>query len=380
MRRVLAAVLTLSLVACGEDSRLEPDDAVTVTGSASRQDGSALAERRAVLVKEPDVGEVLAGLTAIVGSIGLACLAEEPPELCDSASTATTERSGQFAFSLLGKDTQGSVGQASTFNLAVRAAARPGAVSGASRTERFIIQHAQLQTPELTLWEPQLSVSADSESASVAFGALPPGATASSVTFQVEGAVLWSDSYSSGEPVDARLLEDAVGTVSIGTGSTQRHGETEFEAHYESEALGFVGQAGAPPSRNAPCTATGASGAPVAIAACPMTDGNFVARLQPPADTGCVPNAQGQGCEAARADRVLTVDLGVARAASLLVVRGITDAEVAELSVDGESWTGVSMLGLAGTLSPGTAARYVRLRSKTDNGVLPRGLTELSLW
>ncbi|NOJ81109.1 hypothetical protein [Myxococcus xanthus] len=115
---------------------------------------------------------------------------------------------------------------------------------------------------------------------------------------------------------------------------------------------------------------------PVAITACALTDGDFVNRFQPPVDTGCVPDDLGQGCGAARADRVLTVDLDTARPASLLVVRGIT----AELSVDGESWAGVGMDGIVGAFIPATSARYIRLRSKTDNGGLPLSLTELSLW
>lgn len=119
---------------------------------------------------------------------------------------------------------------------------------------------------------------------------------------------------------------------------------------------------------------------PVAITACALTDGDFVNRFQPPVDTGCVPDDLGQGCGSARADRVLTVDLDAARPASLLVVRGITADVVAEISVDGESWAGVGMDGIVGSFIPATSARYIRLRSKTDNGGLPLSLTELSLW
>ncbi|WP_434346498.1 hypothetical protein ACN6A1_34160 [Myxococcus virescens] len=36
--------------------------------------------------------------------------------------------------------------------------------------------------------------------------------------------------------------------------------------------------------------------------------------------------------------------------------------------------------GIVGSFIPATSARYIRLRSKADNGGLPLSLTELSLW
>lgn len=379
MKRILTAVLTLSLLACGEDSQLDPEDSVTVTGRATRQDGSALSGRSAILIKEPDVGEVLTGATAVLGSLGLACLSEEPPELCRSARRSTTDASGNFRFELLGKDTQGSVGQASHFNLAVHAPARSGAVSGASRTERFIIQHTELQTPELKLWEPRLTVAADASEATVTFDALPEGATGARVAFQVPGGDLWSGAYVSGEPIDARLLEDAEGTVFIRTTTSQQREEISFESHHTSEALTFKGLAGAPPSRNASCVATGASGVPVEVSPCALTDGDFVVHFRAPQDAGCEPDAEGGGCEVARADRTLAVDLGASRPVSLVVVRGLIGEAHVERSEDGETWSSITLDGKVGTLPSGTTARYVRLRSKADDAGL-LSVSEISVW
>lgn len=380
MQRALVAVLTLSLLGCGEESRLGPNDQVSVTGRALHQDGRPIAGRNAVLVKVPDAGEVLSGLTAMVGSLGLACLAAEPPVACKRARKATTDDAGVFVFNLRGDDTQGSVGQASTFHLAVRAEAREGAVAGASRTEHFTIQYAQLETPDLSLWEPQLSLSVDPAQVRVTFGALPEGATASSIAFEVSNGLLWGGPYASGDAIDARLLEDAVGKVSISTSTArQTHQDTAFEAHYGSEVLAFTGQAGAPPSRNAACTLAGPSGEPMALEPCTVTDGKFVTPLQAPLDAGCVPNSEGQGCESVRANRVLTVDLGEARPASLIVVRGSTGDLRVEHSLDRVRWTPVTLDGMTGALADGTTARFIRLRNRTDDAALPQ-LAEVSIW
>lgn len=380
MQRVLVAVLTLSLLGCGAESRLGADERVSVAGRALHEDGRAIAGRNAVLIKVPDAGEVLSGLTSVVGTLGLACLVPEPPPVCRRARNATTDDSGHFAFELRGKDTQGSVGQASTFNLAVRAPAREGAVAGASRTEKFVIQQAQLETPNLTLWEPQLSLSIDPVQVRVSFGALPAGATDARIEFEVAGGSLWSGPYVSGATVDARLLEDAVGKVSISTSAPrQQHQDTAFEANYGSEVLAFTGQAGAPPSRNASCTVAGASGQVMPLEPCTVTDGKFVAPLEAPLDAGCVPDAQGQGCANVRANRVLTMDLGEARRASLVVVRGTSGDLRVERSVDGVSWAAVTLDGMVGALAEGTTVRYVRLRNVADDTALPK-LAEVSIW
>ena len=379
MKRFLAAMLTLSLLACGEDSQLDPEDKVTVTGRATRQDGSALSGSSAVLIKEPDLGEVLTGFTTVIGSLGLACLSDEAPELCRSARRVSTDGSGHFRFELLGKDTQGSVGQASRFNLAVRAPARTGTVGGASRTERFIIQHTRLETPELKLWEPQLTVSTGESRASVTFGALPEGATDARVAFHVPGGLVWGDTYVSGAAIDARLLEDAVGTVSVSTTTTGEREGVSFEARHMSEVLAFTGRAGAPPSRDASCIAMGASGEPVVLSTCAATDGDFAIHFEAPPLPICEQDPEAEGCESGRADRTLTVDLGTARPASLVVVRGLGGEVIVDHSDDGESWSVITLDGMVGELPAESSTRYVRVRSKTDEAPLPT-LTEVSVW
>lgn len=377
MQRVIAAVLTLSLVGCGEDSKLEPEDQVTISGRATRDDGRALSGRTAILVKEPDLGELLSGATTLIGSMGLVCLGENPPEICRSGSTATTDDAGRFEFTLLGKDTQGSVGQASTFNLAVRAEPREGAASGASRVERFIIQRTRIQTPDLKLWEPQLSVVTDPSQARVTFGALPTGATGTRITFRTADALVWGEDYASGEAVDARLLEDATGTVSVSVSSTGERDDTEFTAQNVSESIAFTGRAGAPPSRNAVCTAAGASGVEEPVTDCALTDGDFASTLTPPRDTGCTSGEP--SCESALANHRYTVDLGEARAASLLVVRGNVRDVIVERSADGATWAAVTLEEGAASLPAGSTVRYVRVRSDRDDTSV-RSPAEISVW
>jgi len=379
MKRQIAVISSLvaacGMVACGPGSELGPDDQVTVEGRALSQAGAPLQSTRVVLVKEPDVGEILVGFTALVGSFGLICLSEDPPALCDSAHSATTDAQGGFAISLLGRDKQGSVGQASPLNLAVRGPAREGAVTGPSRTERFIIQKTQIDAPDLTLWDPVVAVAVAESGVTVSSPALP-AQTTGRVSFVVPGAELWSQAYVSGGEVDGRFLEDATGTVSIhATGSDEEDG-TEFEHRYESETRSFVSTTGAPPSREAVCTGTGASGVEVAVNPCALTDGNFVQPYVPPADTGCV----GEGCETARANRTVTVDLGDVVQATLVVVRGLGSEDLVERSTDGTNWNAMEVdQGFTSFILP-TGIRYIRARSETAGSGFSTSLREISVW
>lgn len=365
MKKFAAAVVLGAVFACGPQSELGPDDEVTVRGSAFRQSGAVLSNTRVALVKEPDLGEVLTGFTAIIGTIGTACLIEDPPPLCDSARTTTTGSTGGYAFSLLGADTQGTVGQASHFNLSVRGPARPGAVAGPARTERFVIQSTLLEPPELVLWEPEVSVATSASGIAVSSeGALPEGATAATVAFGVPGALLWETAFSSGTEVDGRFLEDASGTVSVHT----RSSGPEFEHRFESEVHAFQSQTGAPPSRGTACVARGASGAGVAQSPCGLTDGDFATPWAPPEESA-----------ETLANKSVTVDLGAVREASLIVIRGAGD-NVVERSTDNQTWVEVTLEGSFHRFLLPVDVRYVRIRPEQESGVLVGSLREVSVW
>lgn len=379
MKRLIAGVVGSVVLACGPASQLGDDDPVTVQGKSFRQDGTPLRETRIALVKEPDLGELLVGFTAVASSFGVVCLAEDPPPICDSAKTGSTDASGAFAFSLFGRDTQGSLGQASPFNLSVRGPAREGAAQGASRTERFVIQDARIEPPDLTLWEPVVGVAVASNGITVSSDALPSGSTAT-VAFVVPGGLVWQQAYANGEAVDGRFLEDASGTVSLHASRTDTASETEFEHRYESESRAFQSTTGAPPSRGASCLATGASGTVITQSPCALTDGDFAAAWVAPADTGCVPDGNGQGCGTARANKTITVDLGEVRSTTLIIARGVGSGEVLERSVDQTNWSGVSAsTGFESYLFP-VDVRYLRVRSSSEQGVVPGTLRELSVW
>lgn len=379
MKRLIAGVVGSAVLACGPASQLGDEDQVTVQGKSFREDGSPLRETRMALVKEPDLGEVLVGFTALASSFGLVCLADDPPPICDTASMRTTDANGAFSFSLLGKDTQGSVGQASRFNLSVRGPAREGAAVGPSRTERFVIQTTRIEPPDLRLWEPEVSVSGTSHGVTVSSDALPAETTAV-VAFVVPGAVLWQQEYANGEAVDGRFLEDASGTVSIHASGSDTGSEPEFEHRYESESRTFQSTTGAPPSRGSTCLSTGASGAVIPQSPCALTDGDFAVTWEAPADTGCVPDGNGQGCGTARANKTVTVDLGEVRPSTLIVARGMSSGAVLERSVDGEAWVAVpAATGFESFLLP-VDVRYLRVRSNAEGGVVPGTLRELSVW
>jgi hypothetical protein len=61
------------------------------------------------------------------------------------------------------------------------------------------------------------------------------------------------------------------------------------------------------------------------------------------------------------------------------VVRGLGAEVVVDHSVDGEAWSVITLDGMVGAFPAGTTARYVRLRGKTDEALLPT-LTEVSVW
>jgi hypothetical protein len=382
MRRLAALVLCLLAAAC-VPSRLDAGAQVTVSGKAQRGDGSSLAGSPAVMVKEPDLAEVLGGVLIVAGTAGLACLSEKPPAICSRARKVSTDAGGGFAYQLTGQETQGGVGEASYFDLTVKGPRAGAALDGPAHTERFVIQAEKLEVPVLRLWEPAVAPMMGAGAVAVTFDAPPAGTKRTGIRFEVGDAVIWEQDYQSGVAMDARLFEDAQGGVAATAYSDEAGSGSVFEHQLRSAKLPYQGVAGAPPSRGAKCLAVGASGVAVELKPCPLTDGDFAKPYQPPVDTGCKPDAAGHGCENARADVSVVVDLGAPRPASLLVVRGLWTSEILETSIDGSTWAPAvaSTVGTAQAKLPaGAQVRYARVRAQTAGDHILGGLAELSVW
>lgn len=369
-------VLALAMLTVGcTKSTLGANERVTVTGTAVRPDGGPLSGSQAVLVKQPDVGEVVTGVFEVGASLGLACLSSQPPSLCSTAHTVTTDTNGHFSFSLTGSETQGSVGDADTFLLATRDTPSSGQTSGASVTEQFIINTPTLALPNLKLWEPRVAFSGNVTSVSVSFDAAPSGSSVpTGVTFtDGQNALVWTQSAQSGEAIDARLLEDAQGGLVATTGSTGQASQTSVTFDNQSGEVAFTGTAGPAPSRGAACYEQGASGA-VQVNPCTLTDGDFASAIAPQSCTG-------QSCASTPLNGWAYVDLGAPKSFSLIVVRGPFAACVVDTSNDATQWTTLLANGQSGVFSVSSSgtARYVRVRAAAASDQIT-GLAEISVW
>jgi hypothetical protein len=380
LKQTLSAFLAAAVFASCTASNLSANENVSVTGTANRPDGTPFVGATTVLVKEPDLGEAIAGIFTIALTIGLACLSATPPTICAQARTSVTDANGAFSFSMKGSDTQGSVGEASTFALATKDTPAAGQVTGASTTEQFIINVPNLPLPELKLWEPSIAFSATPSSANVTFGSVDSsygsGATTGVTFAEADGTLVWLQAASSGQSIDARLLEDAKGNVVATANANSQAPQTSVAFYYQSAAVAFAGTAGAPPSRGAACFADATSG-PVALTPCPLTDGNLGVAMTPQSEPSCSSNCP----TAAPANNWAYVDLGSAKSISLVVVRGVYASCVVETSADAMTWAalpGGPNSGIFSVTASGTA-RYVRVRAASASDRVT-GLAEISVW
>jgi hypothetical protein len=381
MRQTLLTFLiaVALLGACGPKSTLSPDAGVSVTGRVDDSTGAPQSGASVLLIEEPDLGQVLDGVLAIGTTLGLACLSPQPPSLCTLGHQTTTDATGGFAFSLTGAETQGSVGEADTFDLASSEAAGAGQVSGPSSSEQFVINTSSLALPDLRFWAPSVGFTGTSTTASVTFDALPAsygGAAQTDVSFATaSGTLVWAQAAASGDALDARLLEDATGGVSVIATASGSAADTAVTFTYQSAGAAFSGGAGPAPSRGAACFEQGQSG-PVAIVPCTLTDGDFgtPVALQTCSGSAC-------GASSPTLNNWAYVDLGASRTISLVVVRGTVSGVLVETSSDASSWTDLSQNAQSGVFSlPATGSvRYVRVRSSSATGDV-RGLAEISVW
>lgn len=389
MRRktyLTAAACTVVFIAC---SMVDSAADVTVTGTLKRQDESAAADLKTLLIRIPDPLELLTGGLAVVGSVGLVCVYDEPPPtICKTVQSATANAEGKFTYQMKGTDVKGSLGQVSFFTLLVGLPPPAGAKAGPSvGINSFVIQKEMLTLPPLKFWEP-VNVSAAVTAATITvswdlFGISHQHEPSAGyqVSFYAGGEV-WSQAAMKGEALDARAVEDTQGTFAVSAsdqvGAGGVFGGDEFALQYGSKGIGYAATGNPlPASRGKGCAVATKTGV-ADVSPCPLTNGAF--------DDSFTPQAPCEAMDAGScaANSFVQVDLGAPAPVRDVFVHGLTASGkvVLEVSDDGVTFTEKARSDLAGRfmkLSPAaaTTARYVRLRV-LQGGI--SGLNELSVW
>lgn len=360
-------VATITLTGC-EMSSVDPDAPVTIQGSIVDSHGDGLAGRDVVLLTEPTVSDVFFGLPFGLGSVGLLCLAEDPPPPCDTRRHLTTDESGRFTFDLTGRETQGMFGEAARMTLSSRDTPQDAEVEGPATTGAFVVRSEQVALEPLALARAGLTLSGRAGRAEVswAWSGQLRGAPASAELVVQDGTVPTWVTPANGL-LDLRILEDGRGSVAVV--EPRRAEGTIDDLTYRSELIPYASGAGAPVSRGATCRILGEDGPTVAVAPCPVTDGDLAERAPPTLACDDDPCPPAIGYE---------IDLDEPRSVELLVVRGCDRSCPLEVSTDGASWDRVVEVGGPYVAFPQQAAsiRYVRVTG--DAG--PRGLAEVSVW
>ena len=366
-RAVLVVALGTSAGACFEGSRVDPDAAVVITGTARAPDGSPLADRPVRLGGGVGTDEgALAFLT-----LGLACTTG----ICSGRVTDTTTAvDGTYRFDLTGRDTQSTFGQAVTQLVTVSAAPGAGQVSGASASARFRVQVDELTLPVLDLVDPGLVLEGAGE-VEARWSTPRPGPY--ELTFEEAQLVpVWQVTSGSGTAtVDPRVLEDSSGRVVVSAGSTDRVEGSDVDLRWRSPGIGYAAGAGPPPSRGRACRVLVDTGAVAPVAGdCPVTDGDLTASR--PVAPACAPGTTDAPALCPRATAV-EVDLAQPLPAELVVVRGCEGGCAVEVSEDGSAYRP------AGSVSAGfgTVALDRRpLRAVRVGLGSGTGLREVSVW
>lgn len=366
----LLAAVALTVSACSFSS-VDPNATVTVTGRALDAQGRPLSGATVVLIRQPDVGQVIFGSVLAIGTLSTICLAPNAPAICDDAHLATTDSRGRYRFEVPGSETQGSLGTEATLNLTFSAGADAG-----STTVRFQAKDTDVRLPDAGLWRARSQVRQSGGDIHLTWAGLPAAGNRGTVSYsaQVAGTegTIWSQSAGSrSADIDPRLLEDRAGSV-----AAQASAELSGGSHAGSVRVSYVSAqhdvratAGAPPSRGRSCAAVTGTG-PVRtgrFSACAMTDGDL-----------------GRPAQLLANGKVVTgsvIDLGSVRPIRLVVARGFAGQIIIETSTDQKTYRYYGG-GNAGTVAaePKTpiSARYVRVRSAV--GLDESLASELSVW
>lgn len=361
--RGLAAALlfVVALAACDEQSRVAPDADISIQGLLRGPDNSPLPDRPVQLGLGVGTGDGAVGVL----TLGLACL---DGRCRGDVHDTKTDNGGRYHFTLKGRETQSSFGEARSVLLTASGAPPEGAVSGARVSARFRVQVPALQLPDLQLVDPALALRGDA-SVHATWQANRPGPY--DLTFETDDVVpVWK--VTTGQPgvtVDPRLLEDTAGRAVVSGAAEDRIEGSSLELLWRSPGIPFASAAGPPPSRGATCRFTATGVAAVTETACDLTDGDLSTPAaipsMCPAPSGTAPPPT-TGCPAATH---VAIDLPRDVPAELVVVRGC-EGGCAVAPGAGSVSEGFGALPL-----DGRPVRTVQVSLGTGSG-----LREISVW
>ena len=316
---------------------------------------------RVVLIKELDLGEVVGGLFITAASLGLACLADQPPALClKNAHTATTDGGGAFSFSVKGGETQGSFGVASTMEVITRTPAS----AGPSALMEFNVQTTSLNLPDLRIWDPSTQWPSDDRPSWQAL----PSSYGDSPSYSVElydlhGNQWWvTPSTHSGDTFESRILEDLNGSFDVAGRAHGAANGTTVGYTYISTSRRVHGQAGPPPSRGAPCAPVTAGGIGTFNSSCWLTKGTL-----------------GGSSAVSGSATGFVIDLGHDSPLTLVVAKGCQVQCSVALSSDVTTWSEAGTLAgpyATTAITLNRLARYVRVSSASS----AVGLRQVAVW
>lgn len=394
MRTSSAIAIALLVPGCfGPASKVDSNASLTVAGVAQRQNGGGDAGSNVLLIRHPDALQAFGDAIAVIGTVGLACIAGND-SLCHPFAQASAGSDGSFTFpAIRGADTQGSTGEALLFSawLSGPAATAP-ATAPAGVNVDFYIQKAQVTLPALRLWESAGSETDAGGAPTFSWPSLESAIGSAADDYRVQittahGETIWSASAAgsaTGLAIDGRVTQDFAGNWSTWAHKKLAGDGTDFDVTWYAPATAYASRGVVPPSRGKDCWLDGANG-PVKQSPCPLTDGNLATALQPLPTPAC---PSGQTCTPPPQNNWVYVDLGAPTALSALVLYDVAfgSASLADVegSLDATRWTPLAapvtsqryqVVTLSGT------ARYVRLRLDDPKAQLSAfGNSELAIF
>jgi hypothetical protein len=347
MRLSVAGLLAMSATGCFVQSALNPNDQVTLQGTAVKQDGSPLTEVMLDLKRSAN-SSCLGGTSSLM--------------------QVATSSTGEFTQKLTGSQTQ--IGDsARCFELVV-----PPTEKGARVWANFLIQVTDVKVPKLQLWTGDAAATQVAGGTSVSFTDLSTSHQLSGKSYAVDflsgPAAFWRvDGASSPVVVSDEVLEDfATPTASLSSSNEVKGSGTTFTVFYKSDSAQLPSRQKVPVSRGASCTF------PSAPTVCPLTDGK--------------PGAVVLGQET----KEIKLSLPAPKVIKKIVLRGAafsaTSSTWLDGSNDGITWTKLVDFGSTRSFQevsiPGTPPAFSQFRitgTRSDNGAyVIYSLDELSLF
>lgn len=287
---------------------------------------------------------------------------------CNAHRTATTDPLGSFSIPLSPEDVQDESGNSRRLTL--------HAGTTGTLTAGFFVTHRAAALPLLHVWEAEPAVAVDGSNVRVKFPGFLAASTAVMVDFvDASQQLFWSQPLAMQDALDARVLEDRSGTLSLVATASPAWGEHAVDFTWVPPSQAFTGPAGAPPSRGRACFQAAAGGA-VEASPCPLTDASLL--------TGFQAVTAKAGRDTMLANKWVGVDLGSIRKVGLVVWRGLHGAGHLQGSLEGVFWFPLDQYaGHEGTgslaLPANVYARFVRVDSH-DATLDLASLLELSVW